>query len=75
VASLLAYRGRLFVGSQAGVWVAPLAKLRPASGDELESRGERLGLLQGLPDANVTALVVHDSDVWIGTQGGLALLE
>jgi ligand-binding sensor domain-containing protein len=75
VTSLLAYRDRLFVGSQAGVWVAPLAKLRPASGDALESFGERLGLLQGLPDTNVTALVVHDSDVWIGTQGGLALLE
>jgi ligand-binding sensor domain-containing protein len=75
VTSILAYGGRLCVGSQAGLWIAPASKLRAASGDELEAQGDRLGLLQGLPDTQVTALVVHDSGVWVGTQGGLALLE
>lgn len=74
VTALLVVKGLLHVGSQAGVWIAPAARLRAATGDELEAQGERLGLLQGLPDPNVTGLVAHGSDVWAGTQGGLALL-
>jgi ligand-binding sensor domain-containing protein len=75
VTAILAHDGNLHVGSQAGLWIAPLRKLRPSSGEELEGAGERLSLLQGLPDANVTSLVVHDSEVWVGTQGGLVLLD
>jgi ligand-binding sensor domain-containing protein len=75
VTCLLCDSDRLFVGSQAGVWVAPLAELRAAPGESLESRGERLGLLQGLPDAHVTSMAAHDSGVWVGTAGGLVLLE
>jgi ligand-binding sensor domain-containing protein len=74
VTSILVYNGMLHVGSQAGLWSLPANKLRVSSGEELESQGERLGLLQGLPDINVTSMVVHNSDVWVGTQGGLALL-
>lgn len=75
VTCLLSDARRLFVGSQAGVWVAPLEELRAASSEELESQGERLGLLQGLPDAHVTSMAWQDSGVWVGTAGGLVLLE
>jgi ligand-binding sensor domain-containing protein len=75
VAALVEYGGRLFVGSQAGLFVAPVRNLRESSGEELEAQGERIGLLQGLPDPHVTRLLLHDSTVWVGTQGGLALWE
>jgi hypothetical protein len=75
VTAILVFRGRLYVGSHAGMWIAPAALGGAVDGEELEKQGERLGLLQGLPDAHVTALVVHDSGVWAGTQGGLALLD
>jgi ligand-binding sensor domain-containing protein len=74
VTSVLVHRGKLFVGSQAGLWVAPLGTMRAVTGAELEAQGERFGLLQGLPDAHVTSLVEHDGAIWVGTQGGLALL-
>jgi len=75
ITAVLEHAGRLYVGSQAGVWVAPVRNLHAAAGNALESLGERIGLLQGLPDPNVTKLLVHDSTVWVGTQGGLALLD
>lgn len=75
VTAVLAYAGRIYVGSHAGVWSAPAPGLRPASGEALESQGERWGLLQGLPDSNVTSMIVHGSMVWVGTQGGIAQLE
>jgi hypothetical protein len=56
------------------LWVSSLGTLHAAEGEALESQGERFGLLQGLPDANVTSLVEHEGSVWVGTQGGLALL-
>jgi ligand-binding sensor domain-containing protein len=74
VSAVLVHGSHLLVGSQAGLWIARHDTLRASTGEELESQGERLGLLQGLPDANVTSLVVHESEVWVGTQGGLALL-
>jgi len=75
VTAVVAYDGRLFVGSQAGVWIAKLSDLVAGTGPALESQGVRLGLLDGLPDANVTSLVVHDSEIWVGTQGGIAILR
>lgn len=75
VTALSVYEGRLYVGSQAGVWSAKLRDIVATSGPALESQGERLGLLEGLPDVNVTSLVVHDSEVWVGTQGGIAVLR
>jgi hypothetical protein len=75
VTALLVHEDRLFVGSQAGLWSVPFATLRAAEGEDLETQGERYGLLQGLPDAHVTSLVLHDHAIWAGTQGGLALLE
>jgi ligand-binding sensor domain-containing protein len=75
VTTVIVHRGKLLVGSQAGLWVVPLGTLRAASGEDLEAQGERFGLLQGLPDANVTSLVEHDGAIWVGTQGGLALLD
>jgi hypothetical protein len=74
ITTMLAQDGKLFVGSQAGLWVSSLGTLHAAEGEALESQGERFGLLQGLPDANVTSLVEHEGSVWVGTQGGLALL-
>lgn len=75
ITAVIEHAGRLYAGSQAGLWTVPVRNLRAAAGDSLESLGERIGLLQGLPDPNVTKLLVHDSIVWVGTQGGLALLE
>ena len=75
VTAVLVYDGRLIVGSQGGVWTAEAGSLTAASGPALESQGVRLGLLEGLPDAHVTSLVVHDSEVWVGTQGGIAILR
>lgn len=75
VTAVIVHDGKLLVGSQAGLWITPLGTLRAANGEELEAQGKRLGLLQGLPDANVTSIVEHDNAIWVGTQGGLALLE
>lgn len=75
VNAVQAYAGRIYVGSHAGVWSAPARGLRPAKGDALESQGERFGILQGLPDAGVTCMVVHDSLVWVGTHSGIALFD
>lgn len=75
ITAVMEHAGRLYVGSQAGLWTVPLGNLRAASGTILESLGERIGILQGLPDPNVTKLLVHDSIVWVGTQSGLALLD
>ncbi len=75
VTALLEHEGKLYVGSEAGLWIAAVRNLRRAAAVELESQGERLGLLQGLPDNNVTGLLAHDSRVWVATQGGLARLE
>jgi len=75
ITAVMEHAGRLYAGSQAGLWTVPLPNLHAASNAVLESLGERIGLLQGLPDPNVTKLLVHDSIVWVGTQSGLALLD
>ncbi len=75
ITALLEHDGKLYVGSQAGLWVVAVRNLRRGAAAELESQGERVGLLQGLPDTNVTGLLAHDSRVWVATQGGLARLE
>jgi hypothetical protein len=76
VTAVLEHRGTLYVGSYGGVWAAPVRALRGAmNGDALEAAGERMRLLDGLPDAHVTAATVHDSRVWIGTPAGLVVLE
>lgn len=74
VTSLLAHAGQLFVGSNAGVWIAAVDEVGSATGEALEAKGRRLGLLDGLPNAHVTSLAVHADRVWVGTQGGLTLL-
>ncbi|HZM16391.1 MAG TPA: two-component regulator propeller domain-containing protein [Candidatus Krumholzibacteria bacterium] len=74
ITAVLVHAGNLHVGSHAGAWVAASASLDPARGTALESRGKRLGLLDGLPHAHVTSMLVHDGRVWVGTQGGLAAL-
>jgi ligand-binding sensor domain-containing protein len=83
VSALLVHAGRLYVGSHAGVWIAPLAGAaglvalsgpEAPDGDTLERAGRRLGLLEGLPNPHVASMVVHDDRVWVGTRGGLALL-
>lgn len=66
--------GRIHVGSQGGVWIASLADLANASGESLESRGQRLGVLDGLPHPHVTSLMAQSRGLWVGTQGGLARL-
>jgi hypothetical protein len=76
VTAVLEHAGALYVGSDAGLWTAPVRSLRDAAtGAALESLGRRLGVLDGLPDAHVTSAVVHDSRVWIGTLAGLVMLE
>ncbi|UCE03381.1 MAG: hypothetical protein JSW67_04105 [Candidatus Latescibacterota bacterium] len=74
ITTLLVHRGRLFVGSHAGVWIAAVDDLEPSAGEALEAKGRRLGLLDGLPNAHVSSLVVHADRVWVGTHGGLTLL-
>ncbi len=71
VTALAVQNGHLYVGSQAGVWIAPLDRLEPATGAALEALGTRLGLLDGLPDAHVSSMLAHGERVWVGTQGGL----
>ncbi|MFQ5600861.1 MAG: hypothetical protein ACE5G2_09950 [Candidatus Krumholzibacteriia bacterium] len=75
ITALLVHQGRLYIGSQAGVWTVPVSDLKPAKGEALESQGQRLGLLEGIPNPHVTCMAVHAGQVWVGTQGGLALLE
>jgi ligand-binding sensor domain-containing protein len=74
ITALAVHEGRLFVGSQAGVWIAALGRLEPATGEALEALGSRLGLLDGLPDPHVSSMLVHTDCVWVGTQGGLVRL-
>jgi hypothetical protein len=73
--AVLIYDGRLIVGSQAGVWITDARRIIAKPGPALESQGQRSGLLEGLPDTQVTSLAVHDSEVWVGTQGGIAILR
>jgi len=74
--ALAVHRGTLFVGSQAGLFVAPARGVRAATDAQaLESAGRRFGLLDGLPDPQVAAIAVHGSRVWIGTPAGLVMFE
>jgi ligand-binding sensor domain-containing protein len=73
VAALALHQGTLYVGSQRGVWQADTALLTQAGGS-LEGVGQSAGLLDGLPHLQVTSLAVHEEEVWVGTQSGLAVL-
>jgi ligand-binding sensor domain-containing protein len=74
VTAVLVHAGAVHVGSHAGTWIAATTDLEASRSADLESRGARLGLLDGLPHAQVTSMLVHDERVWVGTQGGLACL-
>lgn len=74
VTALAVHDEHLYVGSQAGVWIAPFTALHPATGEALESMGTRIGLLEGLPDPRVSSMLVHAGRVWVGTHAGLVLL-
>ncbi len=73
VTSILVHAGRLYVGSHAGVWNADVAAVDERA-SPLEARGQRLGVLEGLPHAHVTSLLAQDERVWAATQCGLASL-
>jgi ligand-binding sensor domain-containing protein len=75
IAALLVHRGVLYVGSAHGVWRASTQVLDGPRDTGLESLGQRDGLLEGLPNLQVTSMAVHEGDVWVGTQSGLAVLE
>jgi hypothetical protein len=75
IAALVVHQGNLLVGSATGVWRASAAALDGPPGDGLESLGQRDGLLEGLPHLQVTGMAVHEGDVWVGTQSGLAVLD
>jgi ligand-binding sensor domain-containing protein len=72
IAALAVHRGHLFVGSGAGVWQGHIESAAP--GGSLAATGTRTGLLDGLPHLQVTSMAVHEDDVWVGTQAGLAIL-
>jgi ligand-binding sensor domain-containing protein len=74
VTALLVHAGLLYVGSHAGVWIAPVEGRSRPTGPELADQGQRVGLLDGMPTLHVSALTEHAGRVWVGTQGGLALL-
>lgn len=74
IAALVLHQGTLLVGSANGVWHAPARTLDGSPRDTMESLGERSGLLDGLPHLQVTSMTVHEGDVWVGTQSGLAVL-
>jgi two component regulator with propeller domain len=74
VTALLVHAGRLYVGSHAGVWIAPVEGGASPTGPDLAGQGTRVGLLEGMPTLHVSGLIAHAGRVWIGTHGGLALL-
>jgi ligand-binding sensor domain-containing protein len=76
VTAALRHRGVLFLGSHAGLLAIPVDAASQASDSaDLERRGTRCGVLDGLPDAQITAAAVHGSQVWVGTPAGLVQLE
>src|SRR5262249_53044848 len=62
----LLWQGRISVGSQEGLQISP----RQRPGEE-EGRWTTLAVADGLPSAQVTALVSDEDGLWVGTRGGL----
>ena len=75
ITALLVHRGRLYVGSHAGLWIADVERMGTQGSAGIEAHGVRLGLLDGIPNARVTRLVAHHDVVWVATMGGLAELQ
>jgi ligand-binding sensor domain-containing protein len=63
----LLWQGRIWVASAGGLMISP--RQRPG---EDEGRWTTLGVADGLPAAEVTALAADEDGLWVGTRGGVA---
>jgi len=66
--ALAFFADRVWAGTvERGLMVSP----RQRAGED-EGRWSQLGVADGLPSADVTALAADEDGVWVGTRGGVA---